>query len=203
MSYEVSRSDSGGLIWVQNLSTFRNPPNSRGRSAFIVQLWWIVQATLFRGSPQFMYGWRRWLLRRFGARIGRSVLVRSTARVVYPWMLQIGDHSWIGDQVELYSLGEINIGSNVVVSQQSYLCTGSHDYRVSSFDLIVKSIKIGNQAWIAAGVFVHPGVSVAEGCVVGARSVVSEDTEAYCVYSGYPAKKVGARLQHMWACDDG
>src|ERR1700687_2685472 len=102
---------------VQNLSQYKIPKTFRGRPAWFVQLWWIVQATLFRWSPQFLYGWRRWLLRRFGARIGQGVIIRPTAEITYPWKLSIGDWAWIGDNVTLYTLGEISIGENTVVSQ--------------------------------------------------------------------------------------
>jgi len=131
---------------VQNLRYFRLPPGFRGRSGWFVQLWWIVQSTLFGLSPQFMYRWRRWLLRLFGARLGRGVLIRPTARVTYPWKVSIGDWSWIGDDVVLYSLGEIEIGSNAVISQRAYICTASHDYTKPGFDIYSKKIVIGNDA---------------------------------------------------------
>ena len=83
---------------VQDLSLFRNPPGFRGRSAVVVQLWWLVQSTLFAWSPQFMFGWRAWLLRRFGAKIGKGVKLRPGVRVTYPWKLTIGDHCWFGER---------------------------------------------------------------------------------------------------------
>src|SRR5690242_2104389 len=92
---------------IQDLSRFRMPPGFRGRGAIIVQIWWLVQAVFFGLSPQIAYGWRRWLLRLFGAQIGRRVLIRPSARVTYPWKVKIGDNAWIGDHVVLYSLGEI------------------------------------------------------------------------------------------------
>ena len=95
---------------IQNLNKFQLPKNFRGKNAFVVQLWWIVQGTLFRMSPQFLYGFRRFLLRLFGAKIGKNVIIRSTVRTTYPWKVSIGDYSWIGDDVVLYSLGEIEIG---------------------------------------------------------------------------------------------
>lgn len=179
---------------IQDLASFRNPPGFRGRSGAVVQLWWLVQATLFRASPQFMYGWRNGLLRLFGAKIGKGVIVRPTVRVTYPWKLTIGDHSWVGDFVELYTLGEIRIGQNAVVSQHSYLCTGSHDFRAPAFDIYAKPIVVEDEAWVAAGVFVHPGVTVARGSVVAARSVLSRDTEALTIWAGSPASKVAERL---------
>ena len=118
---------------VQNLKDYSTPKDFRGRSKITVQLWWIIQATLFRLSPQFAYRWRRFLLRSFGARIGKNVIIRPSAKTTYPWKLTIGDYSWIGDEVVLYSLGEIEIGSNSVISQRSYICTGTHDYEAVDF----------------------------------------------------------------------
>src|ERR1039458_6519969 len=93
----------------QDLSMFRLPQNFRGRSVVIVQIWWLVQSILFHCSPQMFFGWRRVLLRLFGAKIGRDVLIRPSVRVTYSWKLEIGDNAWIGDGVELYTLGIIRI----------------------------------------------------------------------------------------------
>ena len=111
----------------QDLARFRVEKNFRGRSGLVVLAWQIVQPTLFGLSPQPFYGWRRALLRLFGANVGRGVLVRPTARVTYPWKVTLGDHCWIGDHAELYSLGPISIGAHAVVSQHSYLCSATHD----------------------------------------------------------------------------
>jgi putative colanic acid biosynthesis acetyltransferase WcaF len=178
---------------VQDLSRFRLPPGFRGRSAFVVQLWWLVQASAFRWSPQFMYGWRRWLLRAFGARIGRQVLLRPSVRVTYPWKLSIGDYSWVGDDVVLYTLGEIEIQEHAVVSQRSYLCAASHDFRTISFDIWAKKIVVEAQAWVAADVFVGPGVRIGRGAVVGARSSVFSDMPPLSICLGNPAKPVRSR----------
>jgi putative colanic acid biosynthesis acetyltransferase WcaF len=140
-----------------------------------------------------MYGWRRFLLRLFGARIGKGVLVRGTARIAYPWKLAIGDFSWVGDFAELYNLGQIDIGRSAVVSQYAYICTGSHDFRSVTFDIYARAIRVEDEAWVAAGAFVHPGVTIGRGSVVGARSVVAKDTEPFGVYVGSPAVKVGVR----------
>lgn len=178
----------------QDLSRFRLPDGFRGRSGLIVQLWWLVQAFLLRPSPQAFYGWRRFLLRLFGARIGRRVLIRPTATVTYPWKLRVGDYSWIGDEVTLYTLGEIEIGAHVVISQRSYLCTGGHDYSRPTFDIYAKPIVIGDQAWLAADVFVAPGVTIGAGSVVGARSTVLKDLPAGMLCYGNPARPIRARL---------
>lgn len=190
MSYDGAEWE--GTDW-QKLSRFRLPPGFRGRSAVVVQLWWLVQSTLFAMSPQFMYGWRRFLLRLFGAEVGREVLVRPTARVTYPWKVTIGDYTWIGDDVVLYSLGEIEIGGHTVISQRSYICTGSHDITKTTFDIYALPIRIGNQVWIATDVFVAPGVRIGDGAVVGARSTVLHDLPEGMICYGNPAMPVKPR----------
>ena len=177
----------------QNLADFRLPPGFRGRGAITVQLWWIVQALLFRTSPQFLYGWRRWLLRRFGADIGEGVLLRPSIRVTYPWKVRIGDRSQIGDRTELYSLGEIEIGADVVISQDCYICTGGHDPSRVDFAIYQAPIVIEDQVWLATGCFVMPGVRVRRGSFAMVRSLLNRDTEEASVNAGQPARKVGDR----------
>jgi putative colanic acid biosynthesis acetyltransferase WcaF len=141
-----------------------------------------------------LYGWRRFLLRLFGCSVGKGVLVRPTVEITYPWKVFIGDHSWIGHDVTLYSLGEIHIGSNVVVSQGSYLCAASHDMRSPSFDIYGKAVFVEDEVWIAADVFLSPGVRIGRGAVVGARSTVLGDLPPMMVSFGNPAKPVRPRL---------
>lgn len=178
---------------MQNLSNFRMPPNFRGRSVLTVQLWWFVQATLFRWSPQFAYRFRLFLLRSFGAKIGSGAVIRPTATFTYPWKIIIGKNVWIGDHVVLYSLGDIEIGDNSVISQRSYLCTGDHDYTLADFPIRSRKITIGEQAWLATDVFIAPGVTVGDGAVIGARSSVFKDMPAYMVCMGYPCKPLKSR----------
>ena len=177
----------------QDLSSFVMPEGFRGRSALVVQLWWLVQASLFKGSPQFAYGFRRWLLRCFGAKVGQGVVIRPSVTITYPWKVSIGDHAWIGDDVVLYSLGEIEIGAHAVVSQSSYLCTGDHDYTQVDFPICSRKITIGPEAWLASDVFVAPGVTIGQGAVIGARSSVFSDMPAGMVCFGYPCRPVKPR----------
>ena len=179
---------------VQDLKAFRLPANFRGRPAWVVQLWWIVQSTLFRASPQVVYGWRRFLLRLFGCSVGKGVMIRPTVEITYPWKVTIGDYSWIGHDVTLYSLGELHIGANVVVSQSSYLCTATHDMQSPSFDIYDRPVFIEDEVWIAADVFVSPGVRIGRGAVVGARSTVLHDLPPMMLSIGTPAKPVRPRL---------
>ncbi|MEP5338909.1 MAG: putative colanic acid biosynthesis acetyltransferase [Algibacter sp.] len=178
---------------MQNLNLYRTPRGFRGRSKIFVQTWWVVHALLFKPSPQVLYGWRRFLLRIFGARIGRSVIIRPNVQITYPWKVKIGDYSWIGDDVVLYSLGEIEIGKNTVVSQKSYLCTGTHDYKKIDFPIEAKKITIEDSCWLATDVFVAPGITIKKGCIVGARSSVFNNLQEMKVYIGNPAKPIKDR----------
>jgi|TARA_B110000027_G_scaffold65330_1_gene70016 putative colanic acid biosynthesis acetyltransferase WcaF len=179
---------------MQKLNSFKLPNNFRGRNVFVVQLWWLVQSLFFKNSPQFLYGFRRFLLRLFGAKIGKKVIIRPTVRITYPWKVVIGDFSWIGDDVVLYSLGEIEIGENVVISQKSYLCAASHDYLQSNFAIFAKKISIEDQCWLATDVFIAPGITIGKGTVVGSRSSVYKDLPANKVCIGNPAKIIRERL---------
>ena len=180
---------------LQDLSKYVNPRGFRGRSAFFVQLWWLVEALLVRPSPQLLFGWRRVILRLFGARIGPGVLIRPSVRIVYPWKVSIGANSWIGDDVNLYSLGEIDIGHDTVVSQGTYVCTGSHDHMRSDFAIFARPIVIEPEAWVAAQCFIGPGVRIGRGAVLQARSVVMNDVSEAAIVGGHPAIVIGSRLQ--------
>jgi putative colanic acid biosynthesis acetyltransferase WcaF len=168
------------------LEKFNLPPNFRGKNPVIVQFWRITYVIFFKSSPQFLYFWRRFLLRLFGAKIGKKVLIRPSVQITYPWKVQIGDYSWIGDDVVLYSLGNITIGSNSIVSQKSYLCTGSHEINSIAFDIIEKPIVIGNSCWIATDVFIAPGVKIVDEVIIGARSSVFKSIAKKGIYIGNP-----------------
>ena len=181
------------MIIYQNLKTFKMPKGFRGKSKIYVQLWRFLYSILFRMSPQYMYGWRRILLRLFGANIGKYVLIRPTAKILYPWKLTIGDWSWIGDEVTLYNMANINIGKNCVISQKSYLCTSSHDHNKPSFDIFAELINIKDKVWVASDVFIAPGITIETGTVVGFRSTVNTNLPAKMICYGNPAKPMRPR----------
>lgn len=179
----------------QDLSKFNVPEGFRGKSKFIVQIWWITEKTLFAMSPQFFYGWRRLLLRSFGAKIGKNVLIRSSAKFTYPWKVTIGDNTWIGEETILYSLGEIKIGNNVAVAHGVYFNTGLHDYTKTDFPILSDKIIIDNECWITNDVYIAPGVTIGKGSVIGARSSVYKDMPSGWVCYGNPAKPVKQRSE--------
>lgn len=156
-------------------------------------LWGLVEASLFRLSFHNWYGWRRLLLRAFGAGVGPRVQVCRTAHIEMPWNLKLQGDVTIGDHAILYCLAPITIGAGTVVSQYAHLCSGSHDYTRRSFPLVCRPITIGRDAWIAADVFVGPGVTVGDRAVVGARSSVFRDLPADMICMGTPARPVRPR----------
>ena len=157
-------------------------------------LWGIAYTVLFRFSPRNMHRWRNWILRGFGARLHRTARVYPRARVWAPWNLAMEERATIGDDVDVYCVDRITIGARSVVSQYSYLCGATHDFELASRPLVPKPIVIGQDAWLAADVFVAPGVTIGDGVVVGARSSVFRDLPAWKVCVGSPAKPMRDRV---------
>lgn len=156
-------------------------------------LWAGVEMTLFRWSFHTFNNWRGLLLRLFGARIAPGCTIRRTSRVYYPWNLTVGAVSAIGDRVEIYNLGPVTIGDRVTVSQEAYLCAGTHDYRQRSMPLLTPPITIKDDAWVCARAFVGPGVTVGEGAIVGAASVAMRDVPDWTIVAGNPAQVIKTR----------
>jgi putative colanic acid biosynthesis acetyltransferase WcaF len=157
--------------------------------------WIVVWGTLGRPGPRFLSAWRVLLLRLFGAKIGRATLICGHVSVLMPWNLEIGEAVAIAEGVNLYNFAKISVGSNSCISQGSWLCTGTHDYLRPDFPLQWKPIRVGSSVWIAAEAFVHPGVSIEDGAVVGARSVVTSDLAAWSVFAGNPCRFVKTRRE--------
>jgi len=142
--------------------------------------------------PLLFTSGRNVLLRLFGASIGKSLIYRSV-KIYAPWNLSVGDWCCIGPGVEIYCKDHVSMGDNVVISQQSYLCTASHDVSSSRMALKTKPISIGDNCWVAAKAVVLPGVSLGEGVVVGCASVVTRDVAPWSVVAGNPAKFIKNR----------
>lgn len=144
-------------------------------------------ALLYRPSPRPLHAWRCVLLRLFGAKLGRKVHPYPSSRVWAPWNLEMGDHACLGDDVVCYSVDKVRIGAHTTISQYSYLCTASHRYTDLNMPLVSAPIAIGSRAWIAADVFVGPGVTIGDGTVVTARSSVFSSLPSWVVARGNPA----------------
>jgi len=156
-------------------------------------LWSMVQNTLYRYSFHTWSGWRAFLLRCFGAKIGRRCTIRRTSRVHYPWLLEMGDLACLGDEANAYNLGKITIGDRATISQEAYLCAGTHDFSKIDLPLITRPITIGGDVWVCARAFVGPGVTIGEGAVVGACAVVTKDVPPWKIVAGNRATVIGER----------
>lgn len=165
---------------IQDLAAFRVPKGLRGRSVYIVLLWNFINATIFAASPQPTYGWRRFLLRCFGAEIGKDAIIRSSVKVTYPWRFSLGQNAWIG--------------AHSCVSQGSHICTGPHDHRKPDFPYDCGPIAVEDQVWVAAKTFVGPRVRTGSGTVVGARSLVLKDLQSLSFYAGHPVSHRAPRI---------
>lgn len=156
--------------------------------------WRVVYLALFRFSPRPFHVWRSFLLRLFGAKIGKGAHIYPAVKIWAPWNLEIGDEVGIGNGVILYSQAKIIIGRRAIISQGTHLCTGTHDYTKKGHPLIAFPIIIEEEAWLAAEVFVHPGIRIGQGTVIGARSVVTKEMPSWMVCAGHPCKPLKARV---------
>jgi len=165
---------------------------SLGNRLFRV-IWMTSWLVLARFTPPPLHGWRRLVLRAFGARLGAKVRVHASAAIWHPGNLALGDGVLIGPGVRIYNQGHIAIGAGTVVSQRAHLCASSHDIDDPHFQLVLRPITVGQECWIAAEAFVGPGAVMADRSVLGARGVLFGATEAGGVYSGNPAVQIRTR----------
>jgi putative colanic acid biosynthesis acetyltransferase WcaF len=163
------------------------------RVEYIKRVLWALALPLFKFSPRTFFGWRRFLLRLFGARVGQHANVYPSTRIMLPWNLDLGDHASIGEWTLVYNLGLVTIGARASVSHGAHLCAGTHDYSDPTLALHRLPITIGEQAWVCADAFVGPGVHIGEGAVVGAASVVVRDVQPWTVVAGNPARAIKTR----------
>ena len=181
--------------WWQQVSKVHNVYASElSTSDKVVRLIWSVTYTFaFRPSPRIAFGWRRLLLRSFGARIGSGTKIYRTVEFFNPANAALGCNVIIGPNVDFYNVATITVEDGAIISQHAHLCSATHDYQSADFALIRKPIRIGSKAWVCAGAFVGPGITVNDGGVVAARAVVTSDVAAWTVVGGNPAKYIKSR----------
>jgi len=159
----------------------------------VLRVFWGIGHIIFRLTPRPCFGMRRMILRMFGAKIGSKTNIYPSATIYFPWNLEIGKYSSIGEWAYIYNLGLIKIGDRATISQRVHLCAGTHDFRLPNLPLLKPPIVIGDDAWICADAFVGPGVVINSGAVVGACSVAVNDINAWDIVAGNPAKFLGKR----------
>lgn len=178
---------------IVDLSKFNNSWYHPGRGFLVRAIWLIFNAMFLQNPLNASSQLKILILRLFGSRIGKGVVLKPGINVKYPWNLRIGDYSWVGENAWIDTLAPIYIGRNVCISQGVYFCTGNHDWNDPAFGLIVKPSVVEDGAWVGARATVLPGVTVASHSIVTAGSVITKNTEPYMIYTGNPAAAVKIR----------
>ena len=176
-----------------DLSTFSNPTFSHGKSIVVRMLWMLVSRLIFNTWVPYPSTLKAIILRLFGAKVGRGLVIRTHVRIKQPWRLSIGDHVWIGESVWIDNLVQVAIASNVCLSQGAFLLTGNHDYKSTSFDLITGEIHLESGVWIGAKALVGPGVRCMSHSVLASGSTTFKELEANKIYQGNPAEEKRTR----------
>jgi len=164
-----------------------------GASRFRQALWYFTNIIFFKNSFNIFSGTKVALLRAFGARLGKGVVIKPSVNIKYPWKLRIGDYSWIGEEAWIDNLSDVTLGNNVTISQGALLLTGSHDHTRTTFDFISYPIDLKDGTWIGARAIVFGGVTCGSHSILGINSVAEKDLEAYTIYKGNPAIPVITR----------
>ena len=167
------------------------------KSVSIQFVWYFVSLLVFESAWFPFYRFKIRLLKTFGARIGKGLVLKPKVYIKYPWMLEIGTNVWIGEGVRIDNLDMIKIGSDVCISQNAFLLTGNHDYRSNTFDLMIGSITIEDEVWVGASVVVCPNTVLSKGTVVSVGSVISGTTIGNQVYRGNPAVVIRPRYKEV------
>ena len=163
-----------------NIAENRNHLNY-SKWIYVKRILWTFGKIFFRNSPRIAFGYRNTILRLFGAKIGKHVHIYSSTIIWFPWNLEIGDWSAIGEETLIYNLGKVTIGEKATVSHRVHVCAGTHDYTDPALPLLRPEIRIGNQTWICANTFIGPDIEIGEGAVIGAGTVMVKDAEPWGV----------------------
>lgn len=175
-----------------DLSTFNNTWYKSG-SKFKLVLWYLVNATVLQ-NPVIPFSFLKvFLLRLFGAQVGKGVIIKPSVNIKYPWNLEIGNDVWIGEKVWIDCLGKVKIGNNVCLSQGALVLSGNHDYRKSTFDLIIKEIILEDGVWIGAKSVVCQNVVCQSHSLLTVGSIATKSLDSYSIYQGNPAVKIRER----------
>lgn len=166
---------------------------TRGKAFWIEMLWYLVKVIFFLSYLPYPYRFKTWLLKIFGAKVGKNVIIKPNVNILFPWKLSIGNHVWIGEGATILNFELITIGGHVCISQKAFLCGGNHNYMKPEMEYRNGPIILNDGCWIGANVFVGPNVSVGYDTVVTAGSIVTRDLVDNAIYSANPAKFVKQR----------
>lgn len=177
-----------------DLSSFTTGNFEKGAGFIKQTLWYFINALLVRASWNPFMGIKIALLKAFGAKIGKGLVIKNNVCIKFPWKITIGDNVWLGEYTWIDNLDYVTIGNNVCISQGALLLTGNHDYTRSSFDYRNAPIKIEDGAWIGAKTVVCPGVIVNSHAILTVGSIATKSMEEYGIYQGNPAKLIRKRI---------
>lgn len=177
-----------------DLSRYDNSWYHHGKPLWFRVLWMICEAVFLRNPLVLSSKVKVLLLRAFGAKLGEGVVIKPAVAIKHPWLLEVGAHSWIGENSWIDNLAMVRLGQSCVLSQGCMLLTGNHDYRSAGFDLKVGEITLGDCAWVGARAVVCPGVVMGEGSVLSVSSTATRNLDAWSIYQGNPAQKVRERV---------
>ncbi len=180
------------MLEAKKKSSLGSPAFSKSNKVMRV-LWAVIYYSLFRFSPVPLFSYRRFILRMFGAKIGRGSAIYPSVEIWLPSNLDVSTGVAIGPKSKIYNQGGISIGKDAIISQGAYLCASTHDYDDPLHPLLLTPISIGEKAWVCADAFIGPGVSVGAGAVIGARAVMTKDALSWCIYAGNPSVKLKDR----------
>ncbi|MBK9318332.1 MAG: colanic acid biosynthesis acetyltransferase WcaF [Bacteroidetes bacterium] len=176
-----------------DLSIYDNSWYNPGAGPAKRLLWYIINVLFFINPLNPISSLKVFLLRVFGAEIGKGVVIKPAVNIKYPWLLSIGHHAWIGERVWIDNLAKVRIGDNCCISQGAMLLCGNHNYKKPTFDLIVKPITLEEGAWVGAFAIVCPGVTLKSHAILTVQSVATETLEAFGLYKGNPAIRIRER----------
>ncbi|MGD1843917.1 MAG: WcaF family extracellular polysaccharide biosynthesis acetyltransferase [Salibacteraceae bacterium] len=176
-----------------DLSSFNNDWYRPGGNPLGRLLWYFVNVAFFINPLNPSSGAKVMLLRWFGAKVGKGVVIKPAVNIKYPWNLEIGNYSWIGERVWIDCLDKVSIGANVCISQGALVLSGNHNYKSTQFDLMVKPIMVEDGAWVGAMCTVCQGVTVGSHAVLTVGSVAASDLGPYSINKGNPAVKIKER----------
>ena len=181
-------------MYKTDLAIFNNSWYSPGTGITKRILWYFVNLFFFVNPLNPFSSIKIWLLRLFGAKIGRGVNIKPTVNIKYPWFLSIGDYAWIGEKVWIDNLAQVTIGSNACLSQGSLLLCGNHNYKTPAFDLVIGPITLEEGVWIGANAVVCAGVTCKSHSILSVGSIATKSLESYSIYQGNPAIKIRDRI---------
>lgn len=176
-----------------DLSTYDNKSYKPGKNGLIRMLWYFTNVLFFLNPLNPVSSLKVFLLRLFGAKVGKGVNIKPSVNIKYPWRLKIGQNSWIGEKVWIDNLADVEIGDNCCLSQGAMLLCGNHNYKKTTFDLITGKIVLENGVWICANALVTSNVACGSHMVLTVNSVLTKNAEGYKIYSGNPAVQIKSR----------